>query len=59
MEEVRGGGILNFTAELLEDFENHLKQQITEIIDSSEAFKQTEVHINTNIALMQAFVMHK
>ena len=32
---------------------------IDEIIDSSEAFKQTEVHINTNIALMQVFVMHK
>jgi hypothetical protein len=43
----------------LEDFTNHLKQQIAEIIDSSEAFKQTEVHINTNIALMQVFVMHK
>ena len=43
----------------MEDFANHLKQQIAEIIDSSEAFKQTEVHINANIAPMQAFVMHK
>jgi ATP-dependent helicase/nuclease subunit B len=44
MEEAKGGGILNFTTELLEDFENHLKQQISEIIDSSVAFKQTEDH---------------
>jgi hypothetical protein len=44
MEDVKGGGILNFTSELLEDFEMHLKQEITEIISSSEPFKQTEDH---------------
>jgi len=43
----------------LEDFANHLKQQIAEIIDSSEAFKQTEVHINAKYCAMQVFVMHK
>lgn len=41
-EDIKGGGILNFTTELLEDFEDHLKQKISEIIVSSEPFTQTE-----------------
>jgi ATP-dependent helicase/nuclease subunit B len=42
MEDNKGGGILIFTAELLEDFENHLKQVISEIISNNLAFRQTE-----------------
>jgi hypothetical protein len=42
MEEVKGGGILNFTTELLQEFEDHLKQKISEIIVGSEPFMQTE-----------------
>lgn len=41
-EDVKGGGILNFTSELLQEFEDHLKQKISEIIVSSEPFTQTE-----------------
>ncbi len=42
LEDVKGGGILNFTTELLQEFEDHLKQKISEIIVSSEPFTQTE-----------------
>jgi CRISPR/Cas system-associated exonuclease Cas4 (RecB family) len=42
LEDVKGGGILNFTSELLEDFENQLKMEISEIISSSSSFTQTE-----------------
>jgi ATP-dependent helicase/DNAse subunit B len=42
MEDAKGGGILNFTTELLQEFENHLKQKISQIIVSSEPFSQTD-----------------
>lgn len=42
LEDIKGGGILNFTTELLQEFEDHLKQKISEIIVSSEPFTQTE-----------------
>jgi hypothetical protein len=42
MEDVKGGGILNFTAQLLNDFEDHLKQKVTEIIASDIPFNQTD-----------------
>lgn len=42
LEDVKGGGILNFTAELLEQFEYHLKQTIAEIISNEGAFTQTD-----------------
>ena len=35
-------GILQFTSELLEEFETYLKQEITEIIASPQPFIQTE-----------------
>jgi hypothetical protein len=60
MEEAKGGGILNFTTELLEDFENHLKQKISEIIDSSDGFaSKLKTMINANIAPTRVFVMLK
>jgi CRISPR/Cas system-associated exonuclease Cas4 (RecB family) len=42
MEDAKGGGILNFTTELLQEFEDHLKQKISEIIVGAEPFMQTE-----------------
>jgi hypothetical protein len=42
LEDVKGGGILNFTSELLEDFENHLKLEISQIISNSSSFTQTK-----------------
>lgn len=42
MEDVKGGGILNFTAQLLNEFEDHLKQKVTEIIASDIPFNQTD-----------------
>ena len=42
MEETKGGGILNFTAELLEEFETHLKLEILEMISDETFFTQTE-----------------
>jgi CRISPR/Cas system-associated exonuclease Cas4 (RecB family) len=42
MEDVKGGGILNFTAQLLNEFEDHLKQKVTEIIASDIPFTQTD-----------------
>lgn len=42
LEDVKGGGILNFTAELLEQFEYYLKQTIAEIISNEGAFTQTD-----------------
>jgi hypothetical protein len=60
MEDVKGGGILNFTTELLQDFEDHLKQKISEIIVGSEPFhSKRKTRINVNIALMRVFVMLK
>ncbi len=42
IEDIKGGGVLNFTTELLQEFEDHLKQKISEIIVSSEPFMQTD-----------------
>ena len=42
LEDTKGGGILNFTTELLEEFELRLKQEISEIISSDLPFIQTE-----------------
>lgn len=42
MEDKRGGEILSFTSELLQEFEDHLKQKISEIIISPQPFSQTE-----------------
>lgn len=42
LEDVKGGGVLNFTTELLQEFESHLKHKISEIIAGSEPFTQTE-----------------
>ena len=42
LEDERGGGILNFTEELLVDFENHLKLKILEILSTSTSFSQTQ-----------------
>ena len=42
MEDAKGGGILTFTNELLQEFEDHLKQKISDIIISEQAFTQTE-----------------
>jgi ATP-dependent helicase/nuclease subunit B len=42
MEDVKGGGILSFSTELLQEFEDHLKQKISKIIVGSEPFIQTE-----------------
>ena len=42
LEDIKGGGILNFTTELLQDFEDHLKHKISEIIVSPVTFNQTE-----------------
>ena len=42
LEDERGGGILNFTEELLVDFENHLKLEILEILSTSTSFSQTQ-----------------
>ncbi|MES2567070.1 MAG: PD-(D/E)XK nuclease family protein [Bacteroidota bacterium] len=41
-EDKKGGGILIFTTELLQEFEDHLKQKIAEIISSSHSFIQTD-----------------
>jgi ATP-dependent helicase/nuclease subunit B len=42
LEDVKGCGILNFTTELLDDFENHLKLKILEMISKDNSFVQTE-----------------
>ena len=42
MEDAKGGGILNFTDELLQEFEEYLKQKISDIISSEQPFTQTE-----------------
>ncbi|MES2762538.1 MAG: PD-(D/E)XK nuclease family protein [Bacteroidota bacterium] len=42
LEDSKGGGILNFTTELLDEFEDRLKQEITEIISGDLAFTQTD-----------------
>ena len=42
LEDVKGGGILNFTAELLDEFESYLKLEILEMISSTTYFTQTE-----------------
>ena len=42
MEETKGGGILNFTAELLDEFETHLKLEILGMISDETFFTQTE-----------------
>lgn len=42
MDDVKGGGIIVFTAELLQEFENHLKHKISEILSDSHSFIQTD-----------------
>jgi len=42
LEDVKGGGILKFTSELLEKFENQLKLEITQMISITTKFNQTE-----------------
>ncbi len=42
LEDVKGGGILNFTSELLEEFETHLKFEILEMISDETYFTQTK-----------------
>ena len=42
LEDIKGGGILNFTSELLEEFETHLKLEILEMISDETYFTQTE-----------------
>ncbi len=42
LENVKGGGILNFTDELLQEFENHLKRNIQDMIGNDLPFAQTE-----------------
>ncbi|MES2513821.1 MAG: PD-(D/E)XK nuclease family protein [Bacteroidota bacterium] len=42
LEDGKGGGILNFTDELLQEFEDRLKQEILAIISSDSAFIQTD-----------------
>ncbi|MCD6017078.1 MAG: hypothetical protein K0S53_199 [Bacteroidetes bacterium] len=42
MEDKKGGAILEFTNELLQEFEDHLKQKISEILSPSNSFIQTE-----------------
>jgi CRISPR/Cas system-associated exonuclease Cas4 (RecB family) len=42
IEDVKGGGILNFTSELLEEFENQLKLEISQMISITTKFNQTE-----------------
>lgn len=42
LEDVKGESILNFTTELLEEFENYLKLEILEMISSKTHFTQTE-----------------
>jgi ATP-dependent helicase/nuclease subunit B len=42
MEDGKGGGILNFTAELLQEFEERLKQEISEIVSADLVFGQTD-----------------
>jgi len=41
-EDKRGGGILVFTKELLQEFETELKQKISDIIVSKQPFTQTQ-----------------
>jgi hypothetical protein len=42
MEDKKGGGILEFTNELLQEFEDHLKLKISEILSPTHSFIQTE-----------------
>ncbi|MCF8422976.1 MAG: PD-(D/E)XK nuclease family protein [Bacteroidia bacterium] len=42
LEDVKGGGILNFTSELLDEFESYLKLEISQIISITTKFNQTE-----------------
>ena len=42
LEDVKGGSILNFTSELLEEFETHLKFEILEMISDETYFTQTK-----------------
>jgi hypothetical protein len=42
LEDKKGGGILEFTEQLLTEFETYLKQHITEMLDPSTSFSQTD-----------------
>lgn len=42
MEDKKGGDILEFTDQLLQEFEDHLKHKISEILSPSNSFIQTE-----------------
>ncbi|MBI3519508.1 MAG: PD-(D/E)XK nuclease family protein [Bacteroidetes bacterium] len=42
MEDAKGGGILKFTPELLQEFEEQLKQKISEMISGDVAYTQTK-----------------
>lgn len=42
LNEGKGEGILNFTAELLDEFESHLKKQVEAIVNKDRLFSQTE-----------------
>ena len=41
MEDTKGGGILNFTTELLQEFEEYLKHKISDMIIAEQPFTQT------------------
>ena len=42
LENTKGNEILKFTSELLEDFETHLKNKITEMLLKDSFFNQTD-----------------
>ena len=42
MDDVKGGGIMVFSADLLQEFEEHLSLKITEIVSKETSFIQTD-----------------
>ena len=42
MDDVKGGGIMVFSADLLQEFEEHLILKITEIVSKESSFIQTD-----------------